>query len=921
MGVVYEAQDPKLHRNVAIKTILTNRLDSETAVQYSHRFMREAQAVARLNHPGIVQIHDFGEEGDIAYIVMEYVRGRELNSYFNSNERFEFREAARIMTELLDALEFAHQAGIVHRDVKPANVMIDAQRRAKLTDFGVARVVESEHTMAQRAGVERTQAGAVIGTPAYMSPEQITGETVDHRTDIFSAGIIFYQLLTGEKPFGGTGGWTVAKKIVQDDPPMPSTINVSVPALFDHVVRKALAKQASERFQSAREFATALNLAVEGKGEGVSADATVLAPEGLAAKIQPHAPATSPKTQPFVPPTQPQAKPAQARAPTSPGTQEVELEFWRAIKDGNDPEDFELYVQQFPSGVYANLARRKIAKLRGLESSDTNHQRHGQTDSGLDADELARRAAEDRRRKEVDDRLAEKARQEAEAKRKLAEDKARLESELAKREEDFRRREAEAEAKRALELKARASAEEKARLDAIERAKKEAAAEMAKREADYQRREAELMARSTAEEKVRLVAIEKARLEAIEKAKQEAAAELAKREAEYKKREAELLARSTAEEKVRLIAIEKARLEAIEKAKLEAAVELAKRDAEYKKREAEAAAKAEAAARARREADEQAKREAELRARQDADLKAKREAEYQKREAELKKREADEKTRREAAERARKEAEERVQRVQRAMDLPPGSPAAGQGAPVRSKKPLIAVAAVVVLAVAAAAVYRARTPAVPPGDQAASQAPAQGAVPAEVKPAEPATPPASVPSSAAVDAARQEPVVEDKAREQADAAAKREAEEKAKRAAAVLKSRKEADAVQNAALEKQNAAQEKAKRDAADAMAAELAVWNKTKASNNPADYDAYLQQYPNGHFVALARSSKESLVRHQQEAKELQAQRARLEDEKRKALEQEARRQAETRELEQKQKAESKDTPRKPAVFVAPTF
>ena len=528
MGVVYEALDPRLHRNVAIKTILTSRLDGESALQYSQRFMREAQAVARLNHPGIVQIHDFGEEGDIAYIVMEYVRGRELGSYFNSNRRFEVKEAARIMTELLDALEFAHQAGIVHRDVKPANVMIDLQGKVKLTDFGVARVVDADHTRAERAGVERTQAGAVIGTPAYMSPEQITGESVDHRTDIFSAGIIFYQLLTGEKPFSGTGGWTIAKKIVQDDPPLPSAINVTVPPLFDAVVHKALAKQVNERFQSAREFATALNLALAGKYSEVAAAPTVLGPEARAAKAQSNPPAAVPR-----------ATPAQPKAPTSPGTQEVELEFWRAIKDGNDPEDFELYIQQFPSGIYANLARRKITKLHGLDTSDTNHPRHSATDLGLDAEEMARREAEDRRRKEVDERLAkesaerhareeaelrkreeaarreaeasektrlaeEKARQEAEAKRRLAEEKARLESELAQREEEFRKREAEAEARREVELRARTSAEERARLEAIEKAKQEAAAEIARREADYLRREADLRARTTAGERARL---------------------------------------------------------------------------------------------------------------------------------------------------------------------------------------------------------------------------------------------------------------------------------------------------------------------------------------------------------------------------------------------------------------------------------
>ena len=214
MGVVYEGIDPKLNRRVAIKTILKSHLDPDTAKDYSMRFSREAQAVARLNHPHIVQVYDFAEEGDIAYLVMEFIRGKELKNFFDANERFDIKEAVRIMCELLDALDFAHNAGIVHRDIKPANVMLDAQARTKLTDFGVARVQDTDRTQA-----ERTQAGTMVGTPAYMSPEQITGGTIDKRSDVFSAGIILYQFLTGEKPFTGGGAWTIAKKIIQEDPP------------------------------------------------------------------------------------------------------------------------------------------------------------------------------------------------------------------------------------------------------------------------------------------------------------------------------------------------------------------------------------------------------------------------------------------------------------------------------------------------------------------------------------------------------------------------------------------------------------------------------------------------------------------------------------------------------------------------------
>src|SRR5260221_14248545 len=142
MGVVYEGVAPRLGRRVAIKTILKAHLDEDTGKDFAMRFMREAQSVARLNHPNIVQVYDFGEQGDIAYIVMEFIKGKELKNFFDANERFELKESVRIMCELLDALELAHEAGIVHRDIKPANVMLDSQARVKLEDFGVARVTD-----------------------------------------------------------------------------------------------------------------------------------------------------------------------------------------------------------------------------------------------------------------------------------------------------------------------------------------------------------------------------------------------------------------------------------------------------------------------------------------------------------------------------------------------------------------------------------------------------------------------------------------------------------------------------------------------------------------------------------------------------------------------------------------------------------
>jgi serine/threonine-protein kinase len=319
MGLVYDGLDPKLNRRVAIKTILTRKLDGEAARMITVRFEREVRAVARLNHRNIVQVYDSGAEGDLAYIVMEFIQGKELKDYFDANERFDLGTIFRLMTELLDALEFAHEAGVIHRDVKPANVMLDAGGHAKLTDFGVARFTEAEGDQS-----EKTRAGTIVGTPSYMSPEQIQGQTLDRRTDIFSAGIIFYQLLTWQKPFEGTQ-WALAKKIIEDDPVWPSSI-VQIPSEIDRVVARALAKQPERRYQTARKFAEALQRILDGK---------------------------------------PPEEPGELVSPSLSGeATEAEKEFWDGVKDSGDPDELALYIEQFPHGVFVALAQRKMAELR-----------------------------------------------------------------------------------------------------------------------------------------------------------------------------------------------------------------------------------------------------------------------------------------------------------------------------------------------------------------------------------------------------------------------------------------------------------------------------------------------------------------------------------------------------------------------------
>ena len=266
MGVVHEAVDPQLGRTVAIKTVLrAHLLDDETSGEYIARFQREARAAGRLQHPHIVTVFDFGDESDVSYIVMEYVRGRELAQAFTAGERFELTEIVRIMGQLLDALAYAHAQGVVHRDVKPANVMLDEHGSVKLTDFGVARVAD--------ASMDRTLPGTMVGTPSYMSPEQIRGEAVGSRTDLFAAGVVLYQFLTGKRPFSGGGAIEVQRKILQDAPIKPSVANPEIPSAFDAVIKRALAKNPEDRYESAGAFADALRTALAksgGRGRGAA---------------------------------------------------------------------------------------------------------------------------------------------------------------------------------------------------------------------------------------------------------------------------------------------------------------------------------------------------------------------------------------------------------------------------------------------------------------------------------------------------------------------------------------------------------------------------------------------------------------------------------------------------------------------------
>jgi serine/threonine-protein kinase len=266
MGIVYEGYDPMIKRLVAMKTIRADQLAGENAETVVARFRREAQAAGRLNHPNIVSIYDFGEDQGVWFIAMEFIKGRELKDYFQSNERFATADILRIMTQILAALGYSHRLGVIHRDIKPANIFVLDDGAIKVADFGIAHIESSN----------MTQAGSVIGTPSYMSPEQILGLPIDGRSDLFSAGVILYQFLTGERPFTGSSTTTM-HKVLEEDPLPPSRFNVQVPGAMDAVVRKALAKRPDDRFQTAEEFAQALGAAAR-REPAPASDPTLIAP-------------------------------------------------------------------------------------------------------------------------------------------------------------------------------------------------------------------------------------------------------------------------------------------------------------------------------------------------------------------------------------------------------------------------------------------------------------------------------------------------------------------------------------------------------------------------------------------------------------------------------------------------------------------
>lgn len=269
MGVVYKALDPDIGREVAIKTIRFDLSSSAEQEELMGRFIREAQAAGKIHHANIVTIYEVGREKDLTYIVMQYIKGKSLQQMVAEKRKLSTQEINDIVIPLCEALDYAHRHGVVHRDMKPANILIDEEGKPYVVDFGVARVETST----------LTQTGTTVGTPSYMSPEQIMGKKVDNRADIFSLGVILYELATGQRPFSGENISTIMYKIVNEEPPHVTDVERSLPNEYEKIIEKALAKDPNDRFSSCAQFASFL------KGEPRDEDATIAYDASLAKSV------------------------------------------------------------------------------------------------------------------------------------------------------------------------------------------------------------------------------------------------------------------------------------------------------------------------------------------------------------------------------------------------------------------------------------------------------------------------------------------------------------------------------------------------------------------------------------------------------------------------------------------------------------
>jgi serine/threonine protein kinase len=328
MGIVYLAKDPLIGRLVALKTIRASaHADDDETQEFQQRFIREAQAAGILNHPAIVTVFDIGQDDtlNINFIAMEYVEGQNLKEVLAQGRTLTFEQIADIISQVAEAIDFAHAKGIVHRDVKPANIILLDGNRAKITDFGIAKIASGAANL--------TTTGQFLGTPNYMAPEQIKGAPVDGRTDIFALGICLYECLTRRKPFGGDSLTSISYKIVHEPFPPLHEINPQIPEEFEEVVANCLAKDPSKRYQRGRDVANALRAVMRGERpvrppDPVLAEETVLTRERLPtmdvpfpqAVPDPEPPAVGGSTRPrATKPTVAVPPPPAPKAPKAPG--------------------------------------------------------------------------------------------------------------------------------------------------------------------------------------------------------------------------------------------------------------------------------------------------------------------------------------------------------------------------------------------------------------------------------------------------------------------------------------------------------------------------------------------------------------------------------------------------------------------------
>ncbi|MBR9979831.1 MAG: serine/threonine protein kinase [Desulfatitalea sp.] len=247
MGVVYQAHDPQIDRLVALKVMRPDRVTSEAFVA---RFLKEARAIGRLSHPHIVTIYDAGEDHDTIYIAMEFLEGEPFNDVLRTG-RPDVAQCVEWARQIAATLDYAHRQGIVHRDIKPSNIIMTPDQQVKLTDFGIARIEEA-------AAGQQTQAGEILGTPLYMSPEQVMGQAVDGRSDLFSLGVILYEMVVGRRPFAGDSIAAIFRTITQDTPESPDQVDPFIPKALSDLIMKSLAKAPEQRFQTGAQMAAAL---------------------------------------------------------------------------------------------------------------------------------------------------------------------------------------------------------------------------------------------------------------------------------------------------------------------------------------------------------------------------------------------------------------------------------------------------------------------------------------------------------------------------------------------------------------------------------------------------------------------------------------------------------------------------------------